>query len=112
MKNRNFFLTLATAALLTCGCNGGGEKTPTVESGCKNPVMWTDIPDLSMVRVNNNYYLTSTTMHLNPGVPVMKSTDLSNWEIVSYCYDTLGVMDETTEKTPTDVARGQVAFVM
>ena len=34
--------------------------------------------------------MTSTTMHMNPGVPVMKSKDLVNWEIVNYVYDVLG----------------------
>ena len=48
-----------------------------------------------MVRVGDSYYMTSTTMHLNPGVPIMKSKDLSNWEIVNYAYDILGNQDET-----------------
>jgi beta-xylosidase len=28
-------------------------------------------------------------MHMSPGVPIMKSKDLINWKLVSYCYDTL-----------------------
>ena len=40
--------------------------------------------------------MSSTTMHMNPGVPIMKSTDLVNWKIVSYAYDTLGNSDELT----------------
>jgi hypothetical protein len=31
---------------------------------------------------------------MSPGVPILKSKDLSNWEMVSYCYDTLGDKDE------------------
>jgi beta-xylosidase len=59
-----------------------------------NPIIYADVPDMSMIRVGDTYYMSSTTMHMNPGVPIMKSTDLVNWEIISYAYDTLGNMDE------------------
>ncbi len=55
----------------------------------KNPVIFADVPDMSMVRVGDTYYMSSTTMHMSPGVPIMKSKDLVNWKLVSYCYDTL-----------------------
>ncbi|WP_426324645.1 glycoside hydrolase family 43 protein [Pedobacter sp. R-06] len=61
-----------------------------------NPLIFADVPDLSMIRVGKVYYMSSTTMHMNPGVPIMKSTDLVNWKIVSYAYDTLGNADELT----------------
>jgi beta-xylosidase len=61
-----------------------------------NPLIFADVPDMSMVRVGDTYYMSSTTMHEAPGVPVMRSTDLSTWEIVSYCYDRLAEMPETT----------------
>jgi len=59
-----------------------------------NPVIYADVPDISMIRVGDTFYSVSTTMHLCPGIPVMKSKDLVNWEIVNYAYDTLGDMDE------------------
>ncbi len=59
-----------------------------------NPVIFADVPDLSMIRVGENYYMSSTTMHMNPGVPIMKSRDLVNWEMIGYAYDTLADMDE------------------
>lgn len=59
-----------------------------------NPVIFADVPDMSIVRVGDTYYMSSTTMHMNPGVPIMKSTDLVNWKLVSYAYDTLANMDE------------------
>jgi len=33
-------------------------------------------------------------MHFNPGVPIMKSKDLVNWELVNYCYNLLDTIDE------------------
>ena len=59
-----------------------------------NPVIYADVPDMSIVRVDTTYYMSSTTMHMSPGVPIMKSTDLVNWKLVSYAYDTLASMDE------------------
>jgi len=59
-----------------------------------NPIIFADVPDMSMVRVGDTYYMSSTTMHMSPGVPIMKSKDLVNWEIVSYAYDVLDDMDE------------------
>ncbi len=59
-----------------------------------NPIIHADVPDISIIRVGSNYYMSSTTMHLSPGVPVMKSTDLVNWKLIGYCYDTLASMDE------------------
>jgi beta-xylosidase len=60
----------------------------------QNPVIWADVPDMSIVRVGDTYYMSSTTMHMSPGVPVMKSKDLINWKIVSYAYNILGDVDE------------------
>src|SRR4051794_5505947 len=59
-----------------------------------NPIIFADVPDMSMVRVGDTYYMSSTTMHMSPGVPIMKSTDLINWKLVSYAYDTLASIDE------------------
>mgnify|MGYP001186186499 CR=1 FL=1 len=59
----------------------------------RNPVIWADVPDMSMIRVGDNYYMSSTTMHMVPGVPVMKSKDLVNWEIINYACDILGEVD-------------------
>jgi len=53
-----------------------------------NPVLWADVPDPDVIRVGDTYYMTSTTMHFNPGVPIMKSTDLVTWETIGYVYNT------------------------
>lgn len=53
----------------------------------KNPLMWTDAPDPDIIRVGDYYYLVTTTMHLFPGGPVMRSRDLAHWETISYLFD-------------------------
>ena len=59
-----------------------------------NPIIFADVPDISMIRVGQTYYMSSTTMHLSPGVPIMSSKDLVNWKLVRYAYDTLVSNDE------------------
>ncbi|TPG71808.1 glycoside hydrolase 43 family protein [Hymenobacter nivis] len=61
-----------------------------------NPLIYADVPDMSMIRVGKTYYMSSTTMHMSPGVPIMKSTDLVNWHLVGYAYDTLATVDAMT----------------
>ncbi len=59
----------------------------------QNPVIFADVPDISIMRVGDSYYMSSTTMHMIPGVPIMKSKDLVNWQTISYAYETLGDND-------------------
>ncbi len=50
----------------------------------RNPIVWADVPDLAAIRVGDTYYLSSTTMHLSPGLPILKSKDLVNWQLIGY----------------------------
>ena len=54
--------------------NGDGTYT--------NPVIFADFPDPDVIRVDDTYYMVTTTMFVFPGVTVLKSKDLVNWE---YC---------------------------
>jgi arabinoxylan arabinofuranohydrolase len=54
-----------------------------------NPVIYSDVPDPSVVRVGSDYYMVSTSMHLVPGGAILHSTDLVGWEIVGYVFDKL-----------------------
>src|SRR5688500_16716752 len=65
----------------------------SAQQKAQNPIIFADVPDMSIIRVGNNFYMTSTTMHMSPGVPVMKSTDLVNWKLINYAYDTLANLD-------------------
>ena len=60
----------------------------------QNPIIFADVPDVAMIRVGDTYYMSSTTMHMSPGLPIMRSKDLVNWQIVSYAYDTLVSNDD------------------
>ena len=51
-----------------------------------NPVINGDFPDIDVIRVNDTYYMVSTTMYHMPGATILKSKDLVNWE---YCANPL-----------------------
>jgi beta-xylosidase len=54
-----------------------------------NPIFHDEFSDPDIIRVGNDFYLTGTTMHAMPGLPVLHSTDLVNWELMSYALDRL-----------------------
>ncbi len=75
----------------------------------ENPMLWADVPDIDVIRVNDAFYMVSTTMHLMPGAPIMKSHDLVNWEIVNYIFPRLTDSPKYDMKEGTVYGRGQWA---
>lgn len=74
-----------------------------------NPIIWADVPDLSITRNGDDFYLISTTMHLMPGAPIMHSKDLVHWEMASYVFDTLNDNSKYDLLDGTVYGRGQWA---
>ncbi len=86
MNIKNTMIRLVLLCMATLGLDApAGTAT--------NPIIYADVPDLAVIRVGDTYYMSSTTMHMSPGLPIMKSPDLVNWRIVSYAYDTLDDVD-------------------
>ena len=50
----------------------------------KNPVIHADYSDPDVCAVGNDFYLTASSFACAPGLPILHSTDLVNWEIVNY----------------------------
>ena len=59
--------------------NGNGTFT--------NPLFYDEFSDPDIIRVGDDYYLAGTTMHAVPGLVILHSKDLVNWEFASYCFD-------------------------
>lgn len=55
----------------------------------RNPIIWSDVPDVSVIRAGEWFYMVSTSMHMMPGCPIMKSPNLKDWELAGYVFDTL-----------------------
>ena len=72
-------ILLSTAASPWNPDNGDGTFT--------NPILWGDWPDPDVIRVGNDFYMVSTSMHYVPGCPILKSKDLVNWEMAGYAVE-------------------------
>lgn len=54
-----------------------------------NPLFYEEFSDPDLIRVGNDYYMTGTTMHVMPGLPILHSRDLVNWRLIGYAFDRL-----------------------
>ena len=50
----------------------------------KNPVLYADYSDPDAIRVNDDYYMVASSFNCIPGLPVLHSKDLVNWNLVGY----------------------------
>ncbi len=66
--------------------NGNGTYT--------NPLFYDEFSDPDIIRVGDDYYMTGTTMHTMPGLPLLRSRDLVNWELMSYALSELDLGPE------------------
>ncbi len=46
----------------------------------RNPIIPLDYPDPDVIRVDNVYYMVTTTMYFMPGCEILRSYDLVSWE--------------------------------
>ena len=109
------YTSLAIAALLVwsasfSGCSSAqsGNDDATLTT-IENPMIWADVPDPDVIRVGDDFYMVSTTMHLMPGCPVMHSKDLVNWETIGYVFDKLEDTPRYDLKEGTVYGKGQWA---
>ena len=80
------FLTLSHAQTSWTADNGNGTFT--------NPLFYDEFSDPDILRVGDDYYLAGTTMHTVPGLVILHSKDLVNWENISYCFDRFDFKDD------------------
>ncbi len=80
-----FHLSTASAQSWTAD-NGNGTFT--------NPLFYDEFSDPDILRVGDDYYLAGTTMHTVPGLVILHSKDLVNWENISYCFDRFDFDDD------------------
>src|SRR6476469_3127144 len=50
----------------------------------KNPILNADYSDPDAIRVGEDYYLTSSSFEHIPGLPILHSKDMVNWEIINH----------------------------
>jgi beta-xylosidase len=55
----------------------------------RNPVLHADYSDPDVIRVGEDYYLTSSSFNCTPGLPILHSKDLVNWTIINHAVKNL-----------------------
>ncbi|HEU4996779.1 MAG TPA: glycoside hydrolase 43 family protein [Gemmatimonadaceae bacterium] len=73
-------------------CQGALAQTWSADNGngtYSNPLFYDEFSDPDLIRVGSDYYLTGTTMHAMPGLPLLHSRDLVNWSLLGYAFDRL-----------------------
>ncbi|MFW6043514.1 MAG: family 43 glycosylhydrolase [Marinilabiliaceae bacterium] len=55
----------------------------------KNPVIFADYSDPDVIREGDDFYMVASSFNCMPGIPVLHSKDLVNWEIVNHVYERL-----------------------
>ncbi|MBR2776328.1 MAG: glycoside hydrolase 43 family protein [Prevotella sp.] len=80
------FSSLTASAQSWTADNGNGTFT--------NPLFYDEFSDPDILRVGDDYYLAGTTMHTVPGLVILHSRDLVNWENISYCFDRFDFSDD------------------
>jgi xylan 1,4-beta-xylosidase len=88
---------VAAGIVMAVAAPAVAQRTWTADNGngtFSNPLFYDEFSDPDLIRVGEDYYLTGTTMHAMPGLPVLHSRDLVNWELMSYALDRLDLGPE------------------
>lgn len=55
----------------------------------QNPILHADYSDPDAIRVGEDFFLTASSMHCTPGLPILHSRDLVNWTIIGHAVKNL-----------------------
>ena len=55
----------------------------------RNPVLNADYPDIDIEKIGDKYYMIASKQHFSPGMVILESDDLVNWEIIGHVWDKL-----------------------
>jgi len=55
----------------------------------QNPILYADYSDPDVVAVGDDFYMTASSFNSAPGLPILHSTDLVNWNLLGYAVDKL-----------------------
>jgi hypothetical protein len=93
MKNNYFLLPLLTLLVLIPGIFVCGQTKSDIskvwvsdqgDGTYKNPVLHAGYSDPDVVRARDRYYMVSSSFNCVPGIPVLQSSDLVNWHLISH----------------------------
>ncbi|HCX20264.1 MAG TPA: glycoside hydrolase, partial [Cytophagales bacterium] len=81
------YLTALSLLLIMIGVKGQVSRVWSPDNGdgtFTNPIIHADYSDPDICRAGDDFYMTSSSFNSVPGLPILHSTDLVNWEIINY----------------------------
>ncbi|MFN8257087.1 MAG: glycoside hydrolase 43 family protein [Bacteroidales bacterium] len=88
---KSIFIVFLILIQLTTGLRAQKTHSDNGDGTYTNPVIAADFPDPDVILVDETYYMVTTTMFVFPGVTILKSKDLVNWE---YCSNAVPRFDQ------------------
>lgn len=55
----------------------------------RNPILYADYSDPDVIRVGSDFFMVASSFNYMPGLPVLHSKDLVNWQVISYVVQSL-----------------------
>lgn len=97
--------TFISALLLAISLGANGQnyvsKVWVADQGngtYKNPILYADYSDPDVCKAGSDYYMTSSSFNCLPGLQILHSKDLVNWEIINAAIPT--ALDPVTDTNP------------
>lgn len=85
-----YFLSFLLFLLLPLSLISQKRSSDNGDGSYTNPLIPADFPDPDVIFLDGTYYMVSTTMFVFPGVTILQSKDLVNWE---YCSNAVSRFD-------------------
>jgi len=82
----SFWLFSISVLLLSFSTNASDRRFGDTSLKKVNPVIPGDIPDPSVIYINDSYYASGTSSEWGPYFPLFKSTDLVRWNQIGYIF--------------------------
>jgi beta-xylosidase len=104
---RRAFVAASGAAATTILAAGGASAQPSPrpvrlkglwgdqgDGRFVNPILPADYSDIDVIQAGDRYVAISSTLHTAPGMVVMESTDLVNWDVLGHAVDDIAPLGE------------------
>jgi len=66
---------------------GRAQVRHTGSNRYRNPIIFADYSDPDVVRVGTDFYMAASSFNAVPGLPILHSTDLVSWQLISHAID-------------------------
>jgi len=77
-------LVLLVSYSVAANAYAGGLPDQPGDATYKNPIIYADYSDPDVIRVGDDFYLTASSFNCVPGLPILHSHDLINWQIIGH----------------------------